>query len=60
MSLQGRLPAPATQAHPPFGTPSQLASSFSTVQESAAAGPTEPVQAPKLLLELSAAATHSC
>jgi len=47
------------QAHPSFGVPSQLLSS-PAVQMSAVAGPTAPVQAPKLEEVLSPATTQLC
>src|SRR5262245_54751872 len=49
---------PSMHVHSSLGRPLQLASSPSTVQLSAAAGPTEPSQGPQLLERLSAAATQ--
>jgi len=49
--------APVTQLHPSFGTPLQL-SSLPVSQVSLAAGPTLPLQAPHVLVFLSAATTQ--
>jgi len=48
---------PATQVHPSFGTPLQL-SSLPVSQVSFAAGATPPLQAPQVLVFLSAATAH--
>jgi hypothetical protein len=58
-SVHGSL-LPSTHAQPPLGSPSQFESSPATVQESAAAGPTEPEQVLKAAVALFAPATHSC
>src|SRR5690349_21593121 len=45
----GRV-SPSMQGQPPLFVPSQLVSSPSTLQESCSPGPTEPSQAPQLLV----------
>jgi hypothetical protein len=60
LALVQRVLSEPTHSQPPLGVPSQFASSPATVQESCAAGPTEPEQAPHVLVELLAPATHSC
>ena len=50
--------APVTQLHPSFGTPLQL-SSFPVSQVSFVAGGTPPLQAPQVLVFLSAATAHA-